>query len=113
MNKEDYITILNEIRDNIGGDGDSVGLVSNHLASLSEDYSEQLKTISQLQEENKKLSDVNERLLDENRKLFMHLPIMTEQKTEPETPPEEEITIDDLWDNNGRFVMDRGYNEKE
>ena len=49
MNKEDYITILNEIRDNIGGDGDSVGLVSNHLASLSEDYSEQLNKISQLQ----------------------------------------------------------------
>ena len=67
-----------------------------------------------MEDENKKLNDVNNRLLDENRKLFMHLPIMQEESNKDKDDNiESETTVDDLWDSNGMFILDKGYNEKE
>ena len=106
LSKEEFEGLINALRDKL--DETQVALISDELLNIVSVYTTAYDEYESVKEETDKLKEEKDELLKVNGKLFQKIgfdkPEETIDDTLTEVPEEEELTVEDVIDEEGEIV---------
>lgn len=104
MNREEYETLVNTIRD--GLDDTSRALQAENFLNLISNYNDTLTNLEEREAEIKRLENEREELLKTNGKLFQQIGFETkkEEIKVPQSQQEETIKLSDIINEKGEMI---------